>query len=68
MFHTGNVSNLEYAAFFPWRYSWYICERHVANLPEPGPGAVTTTMGRSVGTYSFFPYPASETIVSTSAG
>ena len=44
-FHTGNVSNLEYPATFPLLFSWYNWLKHVASLPLPGPGAVTTTIG-----------------------
>ena len=51
----GNVSNLAYPALVPRLYSWYSWERHTAILPLPGPGAVTTTSGLVVSTYSFLP-------------
>ncbi len=65
-FHTGKVSYFAYPATTPLLCSWYICDRHVAILPEPGPGAVTTTSGRVVSMNSFLPKPSSLAMCSMS--
>ena len=68
MFQIGKVSHFAYPDSIPRLWSWYSCDRQVAILPEPGPGAVTTTRLRLVSTYSLAPYPSSETMRSTSEG
>ena len=58
-FQMGNVSNFAKPALTPLFLSWYTIDMANDIFPLPGPGAVTMTMGLSVGTYSGLPYPSS---------